>query len=72
MLQKLGAIAEKSDFFPMIALTPGVAGAPPLYIPFYDLSTKAELRLIHNRPGPLGCENARYGSTTSQQKSGPD
>src|SRR5215472_10545759 len=29
-------------------------------------------RLMHKRPGPACCENARYGSATSQQRAGPD
>ena len=29
-------------------------------------------RLVHNRPGPACCENARYGSVTSQQRDGPE
>jgi hypothetical protein len=29
-------------------------------------------RLIHNRPGPVGCENARYRYATSQQHAGPE
>jgi transposase len=29
-------------------------------------------RLIHNRPGSAGCENARYGSAPSQQQAEPD
>jgi hypothetical protein len=29
-------------------------------------------RLIHNRPGPVGCENAWYRSVTSQQRTGPE
>jgi hypothetical protein len=29
-------------------------------------------RLIHNRPGPVRCENAWYRSVTSQQWAGPE
>jgi hypothetical protein len=29
-------------------------------------------RLIHNRPGPVRCENAWYRSVTSQQRTGPE
>src|SRR2546429_6311651 len=29
-------------------------------------------RLIHNRPGPVRCENAWYRSVTSQQCAGPE
>ena len=30
------------------------------------------LRLIHNRPGPVRCENAWNRSVTSQQRAGPE
>ena len=33
---------------------------------------KPESRLIHNRPGPVRCENAWYRSVTSQQCAGPE
>jgi len=29
-------------------------------------------RLIHNRPGPVRCENAWDRSVTSQQRTGPE
>jgi hypothetical protein len=41
---------------------------------FYQLKVdnKPEPRLIHNRPGPVRCENAWYRSVTSQQCAGPE
>jgi hypothetical protein len=41
---------------------------------FYQLKVdnKPESRLIHNRPGPVRCENAWYRSVTSQQRAGPE
>jgi hypothetical protein len=33
---------------------------------------KPVTRLIHNRPGPVGCENAWYRFVTSQQRTGPE
>jgi hypothetical protein len=35
-------------------------------------SYKMAPRLIHNRPGPGGCENAWDRSATSQQRNGPE
>ena len=48
-----------------------------LYVAFHahfqkTVRSKAVPRLIHNRPGPVCCENARHGSVTSQQQTGPD
>jgi hypothetical protein len=41
---------------------------------FFELigSYKMAPRLIHNRPGPGGCENAWDRSATSQQRNGPE
>ena len=35
-------------------------------------NNKPAPRLIHNRPGPVRCENAWYRSVTSQQRAGPE
>jgi hypothetical protein len=38
----------------------------------WKVDNKPESRLIHNRPGPVRCENAWYRSVTSQQCAGPE
>ena len=38
----------------------------------FDWLLREASRLIHNRPGPVRCENAWYRSVTSQQRSGPE
>jgi hypothetical protein len=38
---------------------------------FLRFGYETAFRLIHKRPGPACCENARYGFVTSQQRDGP-
>src|ERR1700730_11224297 len=38
----------------------------------WKVDNKPASRLIHNRPGPVRCENAWYRSVTSQQCAGPE
>src|SRR6266481_3054925 len=38
----------------------------------WKVDNKPASRLIHNRPGPVRCENAWYRSVTSQQRAGPE
>jgi chromosome segregation ATPase len=43
-----------------------------VWVLFRGPSNKPALRLIHDRPGPVRCENACSRSVTSQQRNGPD
>ena len=38
----------------------------------WKVDNKPASKLIHNRPGPVRCENAWYRSVTSQQCAGPE
>jgi hypothetical protein len=56
--------------FVVFAFNDGVFVGP--WPPLSKTNNKPAPRLIHNRPGPVRCENAWYRSVTSQQRAGPE